>query len=287
MSIARIVAPLTGTARDTTVLATAFAAAKPYNAHVVALYVSPDPRLALPYTGSPISPDVVQAIIDSVEEDIRDAAKAARTALTNAAAAAGVEIIAAPKKTDRTTCSFRDVVGFFPHCVADAAQFSDLVVFGPIAPIDGPDLADAFVETLVKTGRPVLITSEAPKSLTGKVVLAWDGSAQASRALIGAMPFLEKASEIVLLTCNPPTARKPGCSAIEEYLALHGICCVQEIVDPGGHGIGATLLQTAEKIGADLLVMGGYGHNQLGELVFGGVTQHVRWHASLPVLMVH
>ena len=286
MSIAKIIAPLTGTARDAAVLTTAYVAAKPHNAHVVGLYVHPDPRLALPYTGAPISPEVVQEIVDAADEINRQTAKVARATFAEKAAAAGVEIVVAPKDKERATCSFREVEGFFPRCVADASRLSDLVVFGPIAPVDGPDLADAFVETLVKIGRPVLLGTQTPKSLTGKVMIAWDGSPAASRAVVSAMPFLEKADKIVLLSCCK-ASQKLGIGEVEEYLALHGLGCTEEAVDPGRRGIGETLLDAALKGGADLLVMGGYGHSQLGEIVFGGVTQHVRWHASLPVLMIH
>lgn len=68
MSIAKIIAPLTGGNRDKTVLASAFVAAKQFSAHVVALYVRPDPRLAVPYIGAPLSPNVVEGIINSVQE---------------------------------------------------------------------------------------------------------------------------------------------------------------------------------------------------------------------------
>lgn len=287
MSIAKIVAPLTGGKRDKIVLATAFAAAKPSAAHVVALYVRPDPRLAIPYMGAPMSPDVVQALIDSAEEMNRTAAKAAHAALTEAAGAAGVEVLAAPRKTASPSCSFREMEGFFPHCVAETAKLSDLIVFGPVTPADGPDLADAFVETLVKTERPVLIASAAPASLTDKVTIAWDGSPAAARALIGALPFLEHAAKITLLSCHPAHARKAEFGEVHDYLALHGLSCSEEIVDPGSRGIGEALLEAALKGGASLLVMGGYGHGHIGETIFGGVTQHVRWHASLPVLMIH
>ena len=68
MGLAKILAPLTGTPRDEIVLATAYAAAKPFNAHVAALFIHPDPRLAVPFVGVPVSPDVVQDIVNASEE---------------------------------------------------------------------------------------------------------------------------------------------------------------------------------------------------------------------------
>ncbi len=226
-------------------------------------------------------------IIDSVQEMNKAAAKAARAALTDIAQAAGVEILASPRKTASASCSFREVVGFFPRCVAQEALLSDLIVFGPVTAADGPDLAEAFLDTLLKSERPVLLAAEVPASLTGTVALAWDGSAVAARALVGAMPFLRQAGKITLLSCHPAGSRKTRFDDVEEYLALHGLYCSEEVIDPGKRGIGEALLEEAVKAGAHLLVMGGYGHSHLGETLFGGVTQHVRWHASLPVLMFH
>jgi nucleotide-binding universal stress UspA family protein len=74
---------------------------------------------------------------------------------------------------------------------------------------------------------------------------------------------------------------------VEQYLGLHGLSCTEEKVDHGKRGIGEALLDGASARGADLLVMGGYGHSKLGETIFGGVTQHVRWHTTMPVLMIH
>lgn len=287
MTIAKIIAPLTGGKRDKTVLATAFVAAKPFAAHVVALFVHADPRLAIPYMGAPLSPDVVQAIIDSAQEMTRAAAKSARAALNEAAQAAGAEILPAPRKTAALSASFCEVEGFFPHSVAEEARLSDLIVFGPVSPADGPDLADAFIETLLKTERPVLLAAKTPASLTTGIAVAWDGSAIAARALVGAMPFLKQAGTVTLLSCQHSGARKTQFDDVEDYLALHGVRCTERLVDPGKRGIGEALLEAATEAGATMLVMGGYGHSHLGETIFGGVTQHVRWHASLPVLMFH
>jgi len=285
--IAKIIAPLTGAKRDRVVLETAFVAARPTNAHVVALYVNADPRLAMPYMGAPLSPDVIQSIIDATAEISRGAAKMARAALMEATAAAGVQFESAPQRASAVTCSFLEMEGFFPHCVAEAARLSDLIVFGPVSPADGPDLSDAFVETLMKTERPVLLASIAPQSLTGSVMLAWDGSAVAARALMGALPFLDEARKITLLSCHRPGARTLHFEDVQEYLSLRGHNCTVETIDPGKHGVGEALLQAAKSGRADLLVMGGYGHSQMGEVFFGGVTQHMRWHVELPILMVH
>ncbi len=285
MSIAKILVPLTGSERDRSALKTAFLAARPTSAHVVALSIQSDPRLAMPYTGTPLSPDVVQAVVDATIEVNRQSARAARTAMLESASACGVRCIDRPEKAETVTCSFREAEGFYPALVARAARLSDLVVFGPVTPADGPDLSEAFVETLMKTERPVLLAASAPRALYGHVMVAWDGSMSAAHAITGALPLLVQAGKITLASCARNGAHH--FQEAQEYLALHGLVCDEKPIVMGGQGVGETLLAAAKESGADLLVMGGYGRGQLGEIVFGGVTQHIRWHADIPVLMVH
>jgi nucleotide-binding universal stress UspA family protein len=289
MSVARIIAPLTGAERDKQVLTTAFAAAKPFKAHVVGLFVRPDPRFSVAYAGGiAVSPGVIQEIVDATDKLNKEATKAARTAFATAASAAEAVISTAPGKAGRqTTCSFAEMEGYFTTCVSEAAKLSDLVVFGPIGSADSPDLSEAFAEILLKTERPALLATHLPAKFPGKVALAWDGSDTAARALIGALPFLEKADEVILLSCCLDAKKKPDLRAVEQYLALHGVTCIEEIIEPARREIGAALLESTRGLGVDLLVMGGYGHSRLGEVIFGGVTQHVRWHATMPVLMIH
>ena len=289
MSVAKIIAPLTGAERDKRVLMTAFAAARPFNAHVAALFVCPDPRFSVAYAGGmAVSPGIIQEVVGAAEKYNREAAKAARAAFSEAASAAGATITGATGKVGREmTCSFIEMEGYFPACVSEAARLSDLVVFGPIATSDSPDFGEAFAETLVTTDRPVLLAALSPMNFPGKVALAWDGSDTAARALVGALSALEKADEVVLLSCCRDAKKKTDFRAVEQYLKLHGIASRSEVIDPGKHEIGVALLESARALGADLLVMGGYGHSRLGEVIFGGVTQYVRWHATMPVLMIH
>ena len=295
MSIAKIVAPLTGAPRDEAVIAAAFAAAKPFNAHVAALFVHPDPRLSIPYMGVPLSPSVVQEVVDAAEAIHRAASEKAKAAFTSAVAAAGFERVETPRRADHVTCSYREREGLFPDVVARAARLADLVVFGPVAASDGPDVGQAFVDTLVRTERPVLLCPQNPRNLTGRIALAWNGSAAAAHAVTASLPFLARAEHVDVLQVQEAApengkqsphgpARFPE---LEEYLALHGIAASCVRVAQGARSSGEALLDHAAATNADLLVMGGYGHSHLRETLFGGVTAHVRLNAALPVLMVH
>lgn len=287
MSLAKILAPLTGTARDEVVLAAAFAAAAPFGAHVAALFIHPDPRLAVPFVGVPVSPEVVQDIVDASEEITKAADKHAHDSLIAAAARAGAAVLDKPQKTNGVSCSLHRAQGLFFRAVAHAAELSDVVAFGAIAGPESAELSEGFVEVLTRSGRPILLSAEAPSPLVGKVVVGWDGGASAARALTAAMPFLKKAQSIEILNVQRAAPHATEFAALQEYLGLHGLACTQRTIEQGAHPVGEALLEGASQAGANLLVMGAYGRGSLRESIFGGTTAHIRSHATLPIFLAH
>lgn len=110
------------------------------------------------------------------------------------------------------------------------------------------------------------------------------------------MPFLTRAQSVTILHVGAEPreddekymlARRATVGELKDYLALHGVTCGTKIFERGAKNIGEVLLDAAQACGADLPVMGGYGHSHLRETIFGGVTTQIRWNAELPVLMVH
>jgi len=294
MSIAKIIVPVTGAERDAMALAAAFSAAKPFNAHVVALIAHPDPRFAVPFMEAPMSPELMQNLVDAAAKMNVAATQAVRATLQEVSQASGVKIVDHPKRAEAVTASLLEMEGFLAGTIAKAARLSDLVVFGPINPADGAEVAECFVEILTKTDKPVLLSSNASKNPTGHIAVAWDGGASACHAITSAMPFLQRAKMVTILHVGEPLKEsesrfslRTSLGELKEYLALHGISSTVQNFEPGAKSVGEGLLGAALGVRADLLVMGGYGHSRLRETIFGGVTAHIRWHAELPVLMVH
>jgi nucleotide-binding universal stress UspA family protein len=286
MTIGKILAPLTGGTRDATVLASAFAAAKPFNAHVIALFVRPDPAQAMPFFGEGMSGPLVEEIVDVAKDAADKAAEAARKSLRLAADAANVLVLDAPAKKDTPSVSFRDEQGNFADCVVDAARLADLVVFGPLAVGDKPGLTEAFEATLLETGRPVLLTAQVPpQNFARSVAVAWDATSASAHALTASLPYLEKAEAIEVLAVKRD--REIPTDEIVEYLSLQGLKCTCRLIEAGAKPVGEVLLEAASNAGAGLLVMGGYGHSRIHQLFMGGVTKHVVSHASMPLFLVH
>ena len=288
MAFRKILVPLTGAASDGVALASAFAVARPFNGHVQALFVVPDPREAVPFVGMPVAPEVVQQLIDNAESIAQAARKAARANLNAMAKDAKVPVLDAPATDSSVTCSLREMQGGFLSEVVQAARLCDLVVFGPATLEGGPDISAAFIETLTEGERPVLLAPEKPVAgLKGKAVIGWDGSGAAANALSAALPLLHQADAVEVLSVQTASRDTGSLAEAIEYLSLHGVVATPRVVDPGEATPGAVLLREAAKDEASLLVLGGYGHSRLLETLFGGTTVHVTAHATLPLFMVH
>lgn len=176
------------------------------------------------------------------------------------------------------------------------ARYADLVVAGQDDP-DDPEafISDHFPETLVMTsGRPVLFipyTGVFP-TLGANIMVAWNGSRESARAVHDAMPLLQRAEKVTVVRLNESkdeqgANRIPGAD-IALLLARHDVKAeVAAIDDINDVPMGDMLLTGAADLGADLIVMGAYGHSRWQELVMGGATRTMLASMPIPVLMSH
>jgi nucleotide-binding universal stress UspA family protein len=288
MTIAKILVPVTGGARDALVLGHAIAAAKPFGAHVMAFFVRPDLGEALALFTDGVSGVVVEEVVKATREAGEEAAKRIDATLHAACADGSVQLVPRPRRDAHVTLSLRIAQGNLGDRLTQEARLSDLVVFGPIRESEQAGLAEAFVQVLVETDRPVLRATDKPASgFARRIAIGWDGKTAAAQAVSAAMPYFRKADSIEILSVQRPPLKPEATEGVREYLALHGVSCTERLIDPGSKRIGQALLQAAEAGNADLLVIGGYGRGRLRESLIGGVTRHVIAHAGLAVFMVH
>ena len=125
----------------------------------------------------------------------------------------------------------------------------------------------------------------------GRALLAWDGSREAARAVGDALPLLRLTQAVTVLVvgghdASSETGAAPGVG-IAAHLSRHGIRAEVRNVTTSGMSVPDTILAQATDDGADLLVMGGYGHSRLREMMLGGTTRYMLHHATLPVLLAH
>ncbi len=288
MALRKILVPLTGADRDAVPLATAMAVANAQKSFVEGLFVRPDAAEALPFMGEGVSGAVVQDIIDTAREAADNAGEKALANLTRAAGKAGIAMVKGATGPGEAAAHFCDIKGHFDQVVSRRSRLSDLVVFLAGPGDQGAGVSEALQACLMDAGRPILLApQEAPKTVGTKIVIGWDGSVESAHAVTAAQPFLASADEVEILNVSKGELDPTIADMLADYLALHGIETREHLVDPGNKPIGEVLLEEAAREGADLLVMGGYGHSRIRELLLGGATRFVLSHASVPVLLAH
>lgn len=214
----------------------------------------------------------------------------AALAQKNQAAVARFEAIAAAEGV--TSVEHRVLEDDPAGGLALQARYADLVVLSQTDPADpaSSHLVGGLPEQVVLDGgRPVLIipyAGEFPR-IGGKVMVAWDGGLEATRAVYHALPLLRGAALVSVMVFNPAEAagREPGAD-LALYLARHGVRCAVRGT-PLPIRAGEDLLSQAADLQADLIVMGAYGHSRFREIMLGGVSQTILSSMTAPVLMAH
>ncbi|MCJ2042952.1 universal stress protein [Methylobacterium sp. J-078] len=171
--------------------------------------------------------------------------------------------------------------------LAGQARAADVVVVGrwgardpepgPMGVLPGPFVVEA--------GRPVLVAPPGIETLrSGRVVVAWKDTLEARRAVLHALPFLERSERVLVIGVGGETDTQ-GLDDVAAYLSRHGleVTTHREVVDDAGTG--EAILRFVAREDADLLVMGAYGHSRLREWMFGGVTRDILRNAPVCCLM--
>jgi nucleotide-binding universal stress UspA family protein len=174
-------------------------------------------------------------------------------------------------------------------------RYVDLAIIGQIDRENPPAVNAARVpeEVLFTSGRPILVVPYAGhfNAACETVLVAWTATRESARAVNDALPLLERAKKVTVLTINPERGAEvePGIPAadIAHHLAQHGIATEAATTVVDGISTGDALLNYASDCGADLIVMGAYGHSRARELILGGVTRQILRQMTVPVLMSH
>ncbi|MBD8878115.1 universal stress protein [Roseibium polysiphoniae] len=247
------------------------------DAHVTGLAVAFEPVVPA-FAAAPMPVDYLQA----AHEQAVGAAKDAQKSFDELARVAAV----------KTESRVADVLtggpleGLLRHC-----RTTDLVVIGQENPDALEPMRELLIETvLFESGVPVLIVPYigVAQSEAKNVVIGWDGSSTATRAIHAALPLLDKAEKITVLVVekNVNEDSQPG-AEIATYLARHDLDVTIDVITNPQTGIADTLLNYVSDNGNDLVVMGGYGHSRMREFLFGGATREILKAMTVPVLMAH
>jgi nucleotide-binding universal stress UspA family protein len=261
-------------------LAAAIDLAQLHGAHLIGLCLAVEPRVPSTILGM-IPPDLMTERRNAVLEQAETAVAQFRVAV-EAAGLPGEGRIVQVLDIDAAET-------FIQH-----ARHADLAILSQPDPQELPVLGSQFATSiLIGSGRPtLLIPYIGPAATLGqRVLVAWDGGREATRALHDALPLLTRARSVTVLSVNPDVSsnggrREPGAD-ISLHLARHGASVTADRTVTGEVSAGDAILADVADNGIDLLVMGAYGHSRLRDFVLGGVTRYMLEHMTVPVLMSH
>lgn len=178
------------------------------------------------------------------------------------------------------------------YAMSSHARYADLVVISQGDSSDDSGVDINFPERLILAAeRPVLVLPNTGDfaSVGKRIMIAWNASQEATRAITNAIPFFRLADKVYVTTVNPKSSSSDTipCADIVRYLTNHGVKLEVKEHHDVNIDIGNELLSRASDLSADLLVMGCYGHSRAREWILGGATRTILESMTVPVLMSH
>jgi nucleotide-binding universal stress UspA family protein len=271
-----IVVNLNVSAKDSPAGNYAIAVAAAFDAHLTGIAFLYDPIVPLSGAGH------VPAEVIVTQHDYQDAVRAVRERFAAASADAGI--------TAKQLTLSASAVGAGDQFGKIARRF-DLAVVGQAEPETNASEGIIVEAALFDSGRPVIIVpyiQKAPLKLD-RVMVCWDGSRAAARAIGDAMPLMQRAGsvEVVAVTNERGKQDQVEGADIGAHLARHGLNVEVKRIPLGDIDVADMLLSHAADAEIDFIVMGGYGHSRLRQFVLGGVTRSILRSMTAPVLMAH
>jgi nucleotide-binding universal stress UspA family protein len=249
------------------------------NAHLIGLHVYatvPAPPVPLPYGA-----DVVKAVAAAQQKETEDIAAIFDRVTAGQPFVAEWRAEKGPR-VDPTSV------------VIDHSRCADLIIAGQTDPDwEASPLADVAEHLALGSGRPVLVVPYVGRyaQVGRNVVIAWKASRESARAVFDALPILQQAEQVQVLEIDERGGSRRGGASVDSTIAIalarHGIKPTVRTSTAGDISVGDEILSRLADMGADLLVMGAYGHSRMRELMFGGVTRHIARHMTVPTLFSH
>jgi nucleotide-binding universal stress UspA family protein len=272
-----IVVNLTGGAPQDFVADYAISLARLFDAHIA----------GVGFIYEPVIPGTVLGGIptDLIEAQREENTKAANAATSRFAAAAKAAALSAEVRIlDASVAGAADLFGRI-------ARRFDLAVVGQARPKEGASEELLIEGALFESGRPVVVVPHVQTQAVTleRVLVCWDGSRPATRAIADALPFLQHAKAIDIMAVSGERGKGSELvgTNMARHLARHGLKVELKRVSAGDVDVPATIRAHAADTGADFMVMGGYGHSRLREFILGGVTRTILASSTIPVLMSH
>jgi nucleotide-binding universal stress UspA family protein len=289
MTIKTILVPLHDGDSGEAVLKTALAAARRFDAHIEVLHTHVSARDSFGYMTGTIRSGPA-SLLETVREAAEKAAKEDharnRETFERFCVENDVPVVDSPPPPAPVSATWVERTGRKGEILMRRSRYASLFVI-PRPQDEGT--AGAILEILLlDTRRPALLAPPQPLADFGnRVLIAWNGSVEAARAVNSAMPFLMQAQAVTILTRLESDKPEYAPEEVLKFLGWNGVEAQVQGIDTESRPVGEAILAQAADVDADLLIMGGYGHSRMREMILGGATQHILGNATIPVFLAH
>jgi nucleotide-binding universal stress UspA family protein len=284
-----ILVPAAGSDSDLAPFETALAAARPLGAHLDFLHIRISAGEAapfIPHLGFARGA-AIHAALHKLE-DLAETRSAAAARQVHEFCRRHAIVLGDPPQRRGLSAAWREEPDDPVGRLMRHARHHDLIVLGRRTRRDDGLPDDLIEQLLLACGRPVLLAPpEPPASLLGSVMVCWQETAGAARALGAALPLLAKSRRVLIARVEDGSAAREDGAEVAQYLAWHGIDAQPCAIPPDGRPAAELIGEAAAAANVDLLVMGGYSHSPTRELLFGGCTVAFIARADRAVLLMH
>lgn len=258
---------------------TALLLAKIYEAHVTGLHLTPYPVVPIYGYGNP---EVVAYTSGDQIEEVKATAEELKSKFVKKASEFEVP------------CEWSSIEGIDTQFIVDKSRYADIVVLPQGYSRYGEGNTQKIDDFLsINLGRPLMIIPDLKKvfNLPKRVVIAWNESHEAARAVHDALPLLTYTENVEIVSVSKNTEQEKSnmiySDDLRKHLSHHGINATVISLEKTSKSVGDTILQSAIEYDADLIVMGAYGHTRFKEIVLGGATRDLLRHTTIPLLLSH
>lgn len=284
-----ILVPVADRPECASALAAAFQVAKSLRANVMGCHLRPhrDSEIGVPDELENLIADVTAVWESSAESNGPEKdSEASRALLGKVAKRYGLRVVKRLNGSADSTVSWQERVGSPDKVLRILGPTADMLVVSRPRSAKSKVARLFLLEAILRSHRPVMILPPEPVESVGKrILIGWNQSGEAMRAVVAALPLLQSAESVTIAGAGREDSRGPKSRQLAQYLRHWGIKA--DVVKLKGRKPQDELLDVFEKTESDLLVMGAFSRSRLNQILFGGVTQHMLHKAEIPVFMLH
>ena len=260
----------------------ALCVAKRFEAQLRVLHISVSPRSIIPEEVFLMSREALGRLYAAFDQHVGLDTRRVKKLFLEVCARASVPVVDG-MNVRGPSASWTELQGLRSGLVARYGKAADWVVMA-VPPERCP--TGTYEAAVLETGRPLLVIPRTMARFSPDTVLvAWNGTTEASRSLAHSLPILQQARRVVVASIDSGEALHPSANVICKYLGAHGIAAEAAIVPPGTRSAGHVLEEKVAGDEVDLVVMGAYDRKRLGGTKFGSVTNHMFAHAEVPLFL--